>query len=501
MSKNYLQIALKDFNAGRYPRALEQAQKSIAKEPTAGAYHLAAAAARELGLKNEEFKFAKEAASLDPNPKFVKAFAISILDHELWNDAMGLFMSVVAMNGDLESQVNAAWCSYRLGHITEAELFLKTIASFNPDDVLSRSRLGSMYHQTGQFEEAEAVYREAIALVDKGYSPALYYHMAMNKKFSDGDPDITAMEELLPRIEDNNDEDRRGQSYVNYALGKAYGDTGQTGRAMSSYLAGGRIRGLVDKYDHEAHVEQIDKIIATFPCDHAEGCEDDTPVFIVGMPRSGTTLLENILASHPEIFGAGELKYVYDIAIGGHSYPECFDPSRAQEIGEEYVNKIKKISSARHVVDKLPHHFLYAGLISYAMPHAKIIHMRRDPVATCFSNFITNFSSPLSYSNDLKTLGQYYKQYLRVMAHWRTFVPMLEISYEELVAKPEENIRAVLDYIGVDFNEECLRHQDHVTEVKTASASQVRNPIYTGSVEKWKKYEEFLGPLLEELGR
>jgi len=493
-----MEIALDQFNKGEFHEALRTATEYAENTGFHGAYHLCAAAAREIGRKSIEFENAKNAVKALPCPKYVKSFAISIMDQELWVDALKLFMELSA-TGDIESQCNAAWCFFRIGYTDDAISLLKTIIGGNPQEIKGRGMLGSIYHQTGRFSKAEDIYRGSFG-IDIRTEPSLWFHITANKKYTDiSDQDIKAMEDLLPRIENKTKEDKMGRVYVNFALSKAYADCGAHEHSFNKLACGTKIRRSIDGFNIEAVRKQTGEIIE-FNFDGVDGCQDYTPIFIIGMPRSGTTLIEQILNSHPEIFGAGELNYISDIAVDGRAYPECVDITKAKEIGEEYIRRTRLMSSDRHIVDKMPHNFLYAGLIHAALPNAKIIHCKRDPISTCWSNFITCFHNNLNYSNDLVDVGLYYLEYERLMTHWQSYIPMLTVNYEDMVLAPEDQVRSLLEYIGIPFSGKCLRHYEHAGEIRTASAEQARKPIYRESLAKWQPYREYINKLFKTLG-
>ncbi|MCX8050200.1 MAG: sulfotransferase [Methylohalobius sp.] len=247
-----------------------------------------------------------------------------------------------------------------------------------------------------------------------------------------------------------------------------------------------------------------------------KGYEDETPVFILGMPRSGTSLMEQILSSHPDIYGAGELKYMSaaleNIEIAGRrirlgdiegAFAYDLNASYAQR-GKWYVDTLKRLAPKpyKRIVDKMPGNFNFVGLIHAILPKARIIHSRRHPVETCLSCYRILFSEGQIWSYHLAELGRYYRRYWDLMQHWRTEFPgvMYEVRYEDIVADVEGQARRLIAYLGLEWNDSCLEFYNTDRPVKTASASQVKKPIYTSSVNRWRKYEKYLTPLLEELG-
>jgi hypothetical protein len=230
------------------------------------------------------------------------------------------------------------------------------------------------------------------------------------------------------------------------------------------------------------------------------------------MPRSGTTLVEQILASHPRVHGAGELKGILEIAHlvttqhPSAPYPVCLSGSTEKELRQyaaAYLDELGRSSAdALRVVDKMPRNFLHLGLVQTLFPRARVIHLRRDPLDTCLSIYFHNFSNAFPYACDLGSLGRYYRRYTGLMQHWREVltISVMEIRYESLVNNPEDEIRRLLDFCGLDWDTACLRFYETGRDIDTPSYRQVRKPVYRNSVSRWKKYEAHLGPLREALG-
>jgi tetratricopeptide (TPR) repeat protein len=304
---------------------------------------------------------------------------------------------------------------------------------------------------------------------------------------------------------------------LHFALGKCYDDIGQPDLAFKHFQEGGRLKRKHMDYDPDAQGREFDRIMAIF--DQANlarlrtgGLASDLPVFVLGMPRSGTTLTEQIIASHPDVHGAGELPYMIQIAkrptAAGDIFPgnlTGLTPELVTAWAGDYLDGLKKRApDARRITDKMPGNFLILGLIHAMLPNAKIIHVSRHPVDTCLSCFTKQFNhNNIPYSYDLTELGRYYTDYTRLMAHWRQVLPegaFLDVRYEDLVADTEAQARRLIEYCGLEWNDACLEFHKTKRAVRTASVMQVRQPIYTTSVERWRQYEPFLKPLLDELG-
>jgi hypothetical protein len=243
------------------------------------------------------------------------------------------------------------------------------------------------------------------------------------------------------------------------------------------------------------------------------GIADDTPIFVVGMPRSGTTLVESILAGHPQVHGAGELDDMLllrqDLAKAhgaGKVYPD-FLQTISIEILDQFATKhLARLESlsreAARVTDKMPQNFVQLGLIDLLFPGARVIHCMRNPLDTCLSIYFQPFMQHHDYATELRNIGLYYREYLRLMDHWRSVlrIPMLDLRYEDLVENSEEQVRRLLDFCELPWDERCLRHHESGRVARTFSYNQVRKPIYKTSVARWKRYERHLGPLIEALG-
>ena len=275
-----------------------------------------------------------------------------------------------------------------------------------------------------------------------------------------------------------------------------------------------------DSYDAIVHKAYIDNLIETFtfanmfklPRSDVES--QHAPVFILGMPRSGTSLLEQILTAHPRITGGGELNYIQDIVYelpqllsSPQTWPFCvldMKQLNSNSLTERYLNKISKIAeNTQLVTDKMPHNFYYVGLIKLLFPKAKIIHCRRNPLDTCISICFQNFKEGHEYSKNLFNLGAHYHQYLRLMEHWKKSlsIDMLEVDYEVIVNEPEKKIREILDYCDLEWNKNCLQFNKVERYVITASFDQVRQPLYTRSINRWKHYESYLDDIKDGLER
>lgn len=398
------------------------------------------------------------------------------------------------------------------GYPEQASQDFEKALTLNPDQVSAWLGKGHLLMETGRMEEAEACFCRALELDPGNIAPRL--SITQVRKTREDDANFQALEAAAASV--GSMPATRALS-LHFALGKAYEDLKQYDKAFPHFLEGCRLKRSRIAYNGDNNRLVAENIRKMFTPERLEslrgaGCADDTPIFVLGMPRSGTTLTETILASHPDVHGAGELPDLLHI-IGQprgeppQGYPLSvahLDRNELTRMGEQYLQQLRRRApEARRITDKMPANFLGLGMIHLMLPNAKIVHVKRNPVDTCVSAFTRLFNKSQHQSYDLRELGRYYRDYLTIMAHWREVLPagsFYEIQYEDLVANQEEESRKLLAFCGLEWNEACL--DPHKTErtVKTASVTQVRQPVYTSSVERWRVYEKFLGPLLEELG-
>jgi tetratricopeptide (TPR) repeat protein len=383
--------------------------------------------------------------------------------------------------------------------------------ALQPDLVGAWMGKGHLLMEIGKLDEAEACFLHALALEPAAMAPRLA--LAQVRKTRPGDDNLAALEEVAKDIAAM--PATRAIS-LHYALGKCYDDLKRHDEAFPHFLAGAALKRARMQYSAENNQLIAGNLRAQFTPETLQrlqgaGNTDATPIFVLGMPRSGTTLTETIIASHPDVHGAGELPDLLHLigrelgtpALGYPLNVRAMTPQYIASLGQRYVEQLRKRAPASpRITDKMPANFLAVGMIHLMLPNAKIVHVRRNPVDTCLSAFTKLFNRSQPQSYDLRELGRYYRDYLAIMAHWRAVLPadaFYEIQYEDLVANQEEESRKLIAYCGLEWDNACL--DPHKTErtVKTASITQVRQPVYTSSVERWRVYEKFLGPLLEAL--
>lgn len=304
------------------------------------------------------------------------------------------------------------------------------------------------------------------------------------------------------------DEDRM---QLSFALGKAHDDIGNHDKAFSYLLDGNRLRKQELKYDISSARASFTKIKATFsenvPAlnvgNEPNGAEGQRPIFILGMPRSGTTLVEQILASHSQVYGAGELRLLGPLVNTIKWSATQLSSGQLESIRKSYSSGLTEIGASEpYITDKMPLNFQWIGFIFTAIPGAKIVHVKRDARATCWSNFKHYFSGKGNgFANDLQDVAEYYKMYIDLMAFWHQKFPgrIYYLNYEALTEHQEEETRKLLYYVGLDWEDQCLEFHETKRTVRTASATQVRQKMYQGSSEEWRNYEKHLEPMVELL--
>ena len=398
------------------------------------------------------------------------------------------------------------------GMAEEAEAAYKQALAIDPAQADALAGLGNLRLEAGAIDEAETLLKEAVAIAPDNVGAR--FHLTQVKKVKPGNENLAALEALAPGASDMSAEK---QIALHYALGKAYDDLEDYDRAFPRFMEGAKIKRSKLNYDSRADVARVARIADIVTPDfiarlQGAGNGSDTPVFVLGMPRSGTTLTEQIIASHPDVFGAGELSDLMEIAqqqpVGNDflPYPENLNRLDATTLtawGNDYVKRLKRRApKARRITDKMPANYLALGLIPLLLPNAKIVHVMRNPVDTCVSCFTRLFNRHQDATYDLAELGRHYAAYARLMQHWRALLPgrVLEVQYEDIVADMEGQARRLIDFAGLEWNDACLAFHKTQRSIRTASVTQVRQPIYSSSVERWRHYEQFLGPLLEGLG-
>jgi len=439
-------------------------------------------------------------------------FGITLESRGRTEEALAQFRKALSVDPNhVEAHNKLASMLYRLGRADEAMAHYRQALALRPDDAEVHCGLGKVLVAVGRLEEARRSYDAAIALAPR--DAGNYFYLGRAIRFTRDDRHFLLMRDLAREVKSFPLQD---QIYLHFALAKAFSDVGDHEQSFRHLLDGNALRRQHIAYDEEKTLKRLEKVQTVFtPAlmheKAAQGDPSPVPVFIVGMHRSGTTLVEQILASHPKCFGAGELIDMATIANQLHGpdateFPEAvpsLSPTQLRELGGAYLARIKSRSAAAdRITDKEPSNFVFAGLIHLLLPNARIIHTRRDPRDTALSCFSLMFvEGPGAYC-DLAQLGRFYRGYQALMAHWRDVLPtgvMLEVDYEALVDDLEGQARRMVAHCGLDWNDSCLSFYRNERPVLTANAALVREPIYNSSVGRWRNYEKFLEPFQRAL--
>ena len=503
----------------------------------------------EDGRPEDAAPLLERALRLSPDyPEALCNLGLARLGMSRISDAAELFTRCLQLRaGHPEAVLGMADVRRADGQLSEAERLLEALIERDPKIAAAHSRMGRLFTELGRVDEAQAAYRRALA-IDPEMSDALvgwadlqlglgafgeadtllhraielapndisaWYHLAQITKVQAGDAVVQALESLSKDLAGRGADTRAA---LHYALGKSYDDMGDYQRAFQSFSAGARIKRGTLNYDsgsHEATLQRIAEMVDAAFIGQLQGAGNasDVPVFVLGMPRSGTTLTEQIIASHPQAFGAGELSTLMQIAsrpAAGAAqllgYPfnlRGLSRETVTEWGNAYVRHLtSRAPGARRITDKMPGNYQLLGLIALMLPNARIVHVTRNPVDTCLSCFTCLFARHQEATYDLTELGHHFASYARLMRHWHALMPegFLEVRYEDLVANTEAEARRLIDFCGLPWDDGCLAFFDTKRNVRTASVMAVRQPVYTSSVDRWRRYEPFLGPLLDALG-
>ena len=398
----------------------------------------------------------------------------------------------------------------------EAADYCRQAIAIKPNYAEAHNTLGNTLLVLGLIDEALESFREAVRLKPDFALP--YWQIARLRDFQEPDEETAAIEGLIK----NSKIQTAQRIHLAFSLGKVYEDLGIYDDAFRYLSIGNSLRRIHLNFNFSQTKKDFGEAMSLFSSDFLAnwlsakstiGIADETPIFILGMPRSGTSLVEQILASHKEVYGAGELAYLSK-SLREHIGPfysgnprekaDWLTPANILKAAEQYLAALRQHSTtARFITDKMPHNFELIGMIRLMFPNAKIIHCRRNPADNGFALFKMNFSSDAySYAYDLSDIGRYYKLYNALMAHWHRVLPdfIHDVCYEHLVEEQKAVTESLLDFCGLEWDEECMNFHRTSRPVKTASNAQVRQPIYRSSVGRWTNFQDHLEDMLRELG-
>jgi tetratricopeptide (TPR) repeat protein len=470
-----------------------------------------------LAVNRPEAALASFERAIAIRPDYAEAFnnrAIALNALKRLEQALASLDQALALKPDFsEAFCNRGNALKALGRFDAALASYDRAIALNPGNAEYFRNKGDLLAELGHVDEAVAAIETSITLAPR--RTRAYYSLTLFKRMTPEDRNFRAMEALA---RDMNSLSADEQINLDFALAKAYADIGDPERSFRRLAEGNALKRKSIAYDETAALDFFARIRKTFTAAlmrelAGAGEASRAPVFILGMQRSGTTLVEQILASHPKVLAAGErddfeqsVAELQRAATGGLQFPEMFAQASGEDLrrlGAIYLRRIGVAEShAARITDKMPGNFLRVGLIRLALPNARIIHARRDPMDTCFSCFTQSFVENPPYVYDLAELGRYYRGYEGLMAHWREVLPegaMLEVQYEDVVADLEGQARRIVAHCGLEWDARCLEFYRTERQVRTASLVQVRQPIFKSSIGRWRAYEAFLGPLREAL--
>ncbi|ASV99586.1 tetratricopeptide repeat-containing sulfotransferase family protein [Paraburkholderia aromaticivorans] len=489
----------------------------------------ALAARGELDAALQRFDNAR---SLAPHDALVhQRIAATLAALNRFPEAVERYREAIALDPrETDSYHGLGWTLEQMHRLEQAVDAYREAVHLNPQADGSHNNMGNCLQALGRFDEAHAAYRRAIEAAPQ--VPLYYRNFVQTKRLTTEDPVFVALERLAGNAASLAQAD---QAEIHFAYGQALSDVGRHDASFDHFLKGNALHRTAVRYNEAeslglfAHLPEL-TTSEVLQAKRGLGDPSDAPIFIVGMPRSGSTLIEQILASHPRVFGAGE-RTEFGEALVNAIRREPDDPLKIdiealrevevaplRALGADYLRRMRRAlpeiqrqareeapgSTARftHFTDKYPFNFINLGLIHLALPNARFIHSSRAPLQTCLSIFSRIFHDvPFSY--DLGELGRYYRAYHALMAHWQRVLPdgvMIEVNYEELVDDFEGNVRRLLAHCGLDWDERCLSFHQTMRQVSTASSAQVRRPLYRTSLRRWQPRQALLQPLFDGLG-
>ena len=410
-----------------------------------------------------------------------------------------------------ELLAQAASFAYELRDLDKAVSLYQELLKLNPDNPVVQNDLAQALASLGHHEDSVSRFRALTESFQFFTKPWL--NITVGKKFTESDPDLKAMLSISKQAALPSDQ----KMHLNFALGKAFDDVKQFDRAFSFYRKGNQQYREQINFDAGTIGDSFDLIKQAFTPQESKrlcslGSVDRKPIFILGMPRSGTTLLEQVLCAHPDIGTAGELRDLARIArtfsmTASQPWPFCINELGQDEIlkmASDYLGSLERQNPKdAFVIDKMPQNFLHTGLAAALFPEATLIHCVRDPLDTCLSSYFQIFPSGIDFAYDLEDLGHYYRHYQNLMDYWQKILGsrLIELRYEELVSGPRQALQPILEKLNLPWSDACLSHQESIQRVDTLSLYQVRQPLNKGSTQRWRNYEKHLDPLIRALDR
>jgi tetratricopeptide (TPR) repeat protein len=535
---------------GRYEEALDHYQRALLiRENYPGAYNNMASILREQDQVAEaEFAYRKAIAL---NPRYFEAYgnlATLLVQHERSDEALRVLGDALKIDPKhVPTLIHVARTQLSMGSHVQAEQACRLALAEDPNSAEAHAMLGEVLHETDRFKEALECYEAALTLKPTLFDARNHYGICLKsvgrldeareqllkslelnpraygiyanlsdlEKYTPDNPHLKAMEAIIQEASDPMSERYMA---LHFGLGKAYEDIGEYEKAFNHFQMGATLKRAKLKYDEAETFAFFDSIREIFNANYFAhppfaGVPSNMPIFIIGMPRSGSTLVEQILSSHPQTCGAGEIKEFSRRLNALRSrfpslpkYPQIavkMNQAHYKIVAEGYLSTLKSLAgTATRVTDKLLTNYYFVGMLHVMFPNAKFVHTTRNPVDTCWSAYTKLFKDDMPHSYDFGELGRYYKKYEELMAHWEKVLPqgvIKTVVYEEVVDNLEPTARELLDFLGLPWDPACLSFHESDRPVKTASVVQVRKPVYRTSVEKWRRYGTRLQPLADAL--
>ena len=514
--KALFNLAVVQEALGKKLESSQTIEKIIKLKPSENLYHtlgLALYVLDPINHSKKAIKYLKKALKFNPNSlETYRALATLYVESNSIEKALEVYSKISDKISDYRDfNLEYASCLVSNGELTKAEVIYSSILKKEKENTVALNGVALIYQLSGNFSESEKMYKD-ILKKDINNQKA-YYGYSQCKKIDENDKEIVSQLENIITLKEN--------SFGYYALGKMYNDLGQYKTAFSNYKKANDIRSKKIIFNKELLSKKIDSIINIFTDEYIShfseyGNSSDVPIFILGSPRSGTTLIEQIVSSHTNILGAGELNYIRKIANqsgiqSSSRYPERLENlfSKGNEAKEiikndaalylQNISKYIKDKNIIHVTDKMPNNFLYIGYIFMMFPNAKIIHAKRHPVDTCLSIYFQNFNSEHQYSFNINNIIFWYKEYAKLMNHWKTIYGdrILDIDYGSITNNIESVAKLMISYCNLDWQEQCIEFYKSERAIHTSSSWQAKQPIYNTSLDRWRKYEDYIPELID----
>jgi tetratricopeptide (TPR) repeat protein len=487
------------FQNSQYDEAIKLGQSLTERFPKHQfAWKILGVVLGQTGRHSEALNASQTAAALPPQDAQVHYnLGVTLKELGRLDEAEASYRQAIVLQPDNDQAHNNLGITLKeLGRLDEAEVSYRQAIALQPGYAQPHNNLGVTLQELGRLDEAEASYRQAIDLQPDNANA--HRHLTLMKKFESQDEQFLKMQELY--LDENTTEKER--YHINFGLAKACEDLGDFKKAFIHYSEGNALRKKLLNYDTSQDEELFKQIKSNYRQIKQNTLKSEKleksliPIFIVGMPRSGTTLVEQIISSHSQVTGAGELAFIRKFGNSISTGLSQVSTEILLKFRQQYLSECQKISKDNKIVtDKMPHNFLYIGLIATAFPEAKIVHVKRDPAAVSWANFKQYFSSKeLGYCYALDDIISYYGLYENLMEFWESSLGKIiyNLDYELLTVNQENETRNLIEFLGLDWDEKCLSPQNNTRGVSTASNTQVRKKVYQGSSQQWKKYEPFL---------